>query len=395
MGGSEQMPGHRRRCRRGARLLAACVRERSLQPQLRVCAEMNKDDGWSVPLAGAAHGQIKSIKQDKCLVPGTGTGPRSVKLGPCTTDVMKWRADAVDGRAGTCALRWPVTASKDVDQSGVPSSRVCYHSTGRSMGTWRDSVMFGSLDAHKTAGRLINNLVADAPSSTTDVQACAALCSDTAGCHSFNFHAAESSCELLQPATLADAPKADFSSEADGWAFYTADIVTVGTSCAQACLPQTVSRLQFPQVGGKFEDSSPDLLPLVAANRFDQVLFPEPEKDKPEDGASSVHEECMAEVDGVTIEVTSSCEAAKSVQCAPDPADGSKETCAEAKEAHCRRMVLLPITYFGPEKAQFRAKCGHGVNEDTKVWHAARIALDDCSTIVNFNDHCGSVQANI
>eukprot|EP00658_Telonema_sp_P-2_P011838 TRINITY_DN14532_c0_g7_i1.p1 TRINITY_DN14532_c0_g7~~TRINITY_DN14532_c0_g7_i1.p1 ORF type:complete len:109 (-),score=4.94 TRINITY_DN14532_c0_g7_i1:53-379(-) len=84
----------------------------------------------------------------------------------------------------------------------------------------------------------------------------------------------------------------------------------------------------------------------------------------------------------------------KTIQCPPAPADPTKEKCTEAKEAHCRRMVLLPISYFGPDKKEHREECGHGPHQDTKVWHAARIALD-CVPIVNFNDHCGSIQANI
>lgn len=339
---------------------------------------------------GGAYGMIKSTKQERCLAPDAGTGPRDVKLQDCEDQAIQWKTDPVDGSLGTCSSRWATSSEGDQDASGIPLQRVCFHSTGHSLGTWKDDVVFGSLDTPTAAGRLTNHVIEE-PTSAEDVAGCAAECSDAAGCHGFNFKADESMCELVKT-TRAEAAAGDLV-EADGWTFYEPEVITHGTNCVQACLPSTTTRLQFPQTGGKFGDSQ--LLPSEPALKFDDIVFPVPADTPDHPGSSTVHQECMAEADGITIEVSSYCEAAKTLSCSPDSSDPTKEKCQEAKEAHCRRMVLLPITYFGAEKADKREKCGHGPQQDTKVWHGARISVDGCQSIINFNDHCGSIQASI
>jgi len=362
------------------------------QVQLVECTSVSADDGWEVPQVGSAYGAIKSIKQGRCLAPDDGSGPRDVKLQDCATETMNWKVDQVDGRMGTCAVRWPTNAQGSQVTSGIPSHRVCFKSTGTSLGRWVDDVVFGSFETPAATGRLTTNLLGHG-SSAADAEACALQCSDTGGCRGFNFNSKESSCELLK-SSIADAADGDLDVAATDWAVFQPQVVTAGTNCVEACLPSTSTRLKYPQTGGKFGDSAGDLLPSAAARLFDEVLFPAPTSDVG-DGGSTVQQECMAEADAITVEVTSYCEAAKTVQCTPDPSDQTKEKCKDTKEAHCRRMVLLPITYFGPDNADKREKCGHGSQQDTKVWHAARIAVDECTSVVNFKDFCGSAQANI
>jgi hypothetical protein len=358
--------------------------------QLKECGTVSEQDGWSTPEIGGVYNEIKSLKQDLCLVPVDGSGPRSVKLGACGEDATHWKADNVDGKAGTCAIRWPTDSEGLDDQSGLPAHRSCFHSTGHNMGTWHDDVVFGDLGAPTAQGRLQNHAMLDAPSTAENVAQCAAQCADKAGCRGFNFSPDQLLCELVKQ-SRADADPADFdqSAEASEWSFYEPQTITPGTSCTAGCLPATTTRLQFPsQSGGKFVDSAPDGLPTAAATKFDATVFSTSET-VGEDEA-----ECMAEADGVTVEVTSYCEVAKAVRCKPDSTDLTKEACDETKESHCRRMVLVPITTFSDQKAQFREQCGHGAQEATKLWNAARISLEHCSSVVGFNQHCGSIQAN-
>eukprot|EP00658_Telonema_sp_P-2_P011836 TRINITY_DN14532_c0_g4_i3.p1 TRINITY_DN14532_c0_g4~~TRINITY_DN14532_c0_g4_i3.p1 ORF type:complete len:297 (+),score=74.66 TRINITY_DN14532_c0_g4_i3:231-1121(+) len=187
----------------GDQSMCLATEENSDQVRLQTCAEMGKDDGWSVPSTGGALGEIKSLKQDKCLVPSTGSGARPVRLGSCGTAAMKWKRDALDGKLGTCAQRWPVTVGGKVDQTGVPMRRVCYHSTGSSLGQWQDHVMFADLDQHEHPGRMIDNQLKQ-PTSAETQQACADMCTDTPGCHGFNYNVGEASCERVRVGSVKD-----------------------------------------------------------------------------------------------------------------------------------------------------------------------------------------------
>jgi len=365
------------------------------QVQLKDCTAMSEQDGWVVPEVGGAYSEIKNLQQELCLVPAAGFGARTLSLQPCSADAMQWKRDQVDGSTGTCAIRWPKTADNVNDQSGLPARRVCFHSSGQNTGTWHDDVVFEALGSPTAQGRLQNQAVLDAPSAAEDVEQCAAQCMQQPGCNGFNFESQQQLCEPLK-AVRADAEDADFDESAVSaeWAYYEPETVTAGTSCTAGCLPDTTTRLQLPATGNdNFGDSAPDQLPTEAAAKFDAAVFPVAQA-TPDSGADNTKAECMAEADGITIEVTSYCQVAKAVECTPDTADLEKETCAESKEAHCRRMVLVPITTFSDQKAQFREKCGHGAQQATKVWDTARIALDDCSSIVGFNQHCGSVEAS-
>jgi len=371
--------------------LCLATEDGSDEATLKECGAVSEQDGWSTPKVGGAYNEVKSLKQDLCLVPVEGFGSRSIKLQACGADATHWKMDQVDGKAGTCSIRWPKTSDGVADQSGLPAHRVCFHSTGHLTGTWHDDVVFGDLGTPTAQGRLKNHAMFDAPSSAENIAQCAAQCTDEAGCRGFNFASEQLLCELVKLARAdADASDFDTSAEASGWNFYEPETITPGTSCTAGCLPDTTTRLQFPsQSGGKFLDSAPDTLPIEAANKFDATVFSAATA-----GTDDTAAECIAQADGISVEVTSYCEVAKAVKCKPDSADLTKEACDENKESHCRRMVLVPITTFSDQKAQFREKCGHGAQEATKLWNAARISLEHCSSIVGFNQHCGSVQAN-
>lgn len=174
--------------------------------------------------------------------------------------------------------------------------------------------------------------------------------------------------------------------EPSSWDYYEPKDITVDTKCQSNCLPDQVSRLEYPQTGIKFSDS-PGLLPDIVAGRFDAIVF----------GAAAdleMRAQCYANVDAITIEVQSYCQAAKTTLCRPEDGDPSgKEKCETKKEAACRRLLLLPTTFFSASKAEWRTKCGHMESEDGKVWHEARMALDTCAPVVGLRNFCGSIES--
>ena len=116
--------------------LCLATEDGSDEATLKECGAVSEQDGWSTPKVGGAYNevaaicnvpcsnhlgrQVKSLKQDLCLVPVEGFGSRSIKvmnplhildsqmfvqLQACGADASHWKMDQVDGKAGTCSIR--------------------------------------------------------------------------------------------------------------------------------------------------------------------------------------------------------------------------------------------------------------------------------------------------
>jgi hypothetical protein len=263
------------------------------------------------------------------------------------------------------------------------------------VGTWHDEVVLqGEVGDgfNQEDGRLLNHRIGEMMLSVDTPKACATRCRDTGACKAFNYHATLHKCELLgeikgtlEAATDANGVQVvapmdfDQSEEASGWMYYEPKASTVGTKCTSGCLPKQVMRITYPVASVSFT-SSIGLLPDTVAAHFDEVVF-----------AGDSQSECFNQVDGITLEIETSCQSATTTTCVPDVAEPSKQKCTLVKESGCRRMTVMPTTFFSSAKTAWRTSCGHGADEDGKVWHGARIALDVCEPINGFSDYCGNL----
>merc|ERR1712216_271455 len=323
------------------------------EPKLGTCATVAEHDKWEIPEQGGAYNNLKSSFRKKCLQPSLGVGPRKVQLVDCSLDTAKWKNDPAQGGKGLCTLRWLQDADGKILYSQVPQKRSCYVSTGTSVGVWGNEIVLQSelQDAFTTkAGRLVNRTIGTALNQVADALACGKKCrEETEECRAFNYNQGLRACELLS-ATVEGSPPMQFDQEETSWSYHAAKLTTVGTKCKSNCLPMQTSRLGYPRTGVKFGDSN-GILPHLIAARFDATVF---------GGVSNAdHAACHANVDAITIEVETYCQAAKTVLCTPsatDPQD--KEKCEIKKDSVCRRMIVMPTTLFSTEKASFRTKCG-------------------------------------
>jgi len=353
------------------------------------CDQVPAEAKWEVPPQTGGYGKLRSVNMNSCAVPVDGQGARKIQMVSCDdTAVTKWKNNEL--LEGMCTQRWPKDASGKSVYSNVPSRRSCFSTTGREMGKWgHELVLEATAEAgfHTTEGaRLLNSRIgADPLTNVADAESCAQKCKDATGCRSFNYDAGVKSCELSTESQATAAPmNFDQGDNATSWTYYEPKTSTVNTKCESNCLPSQVARLDFPTTGAKFGDSQ-GLLPTAVSDHFDSSIF---------GGMSDIEQraECFAKVDAIVIEVKSYCQAAKTVLCAPQATSpSSKEKCDIKKEAQCRRMVVMPITFFGNDNAAWREKCGHGAAEDGKVWHNARVSLD-CGTINGLGNLCGDVE---
>jgi len=361
-----------------------CLTTSGSQLELRDCASA---DTWTTPPVGGGFTALKA--KGKCVMPASGNGPRSVKLGSCKSGSSKWKADRVPGgRKGVCSVRWKKGADGKAVYSGVPEHRRCFSSTGTDLGVWRSEIVMSSSVAEGfrkfSPARLLNHTRTE-PDATADEDACAKKCAQKSGCKAFNFNSKSTMCELVRAAKGSVAPMYfDQGSAATDWAYYEPKVSTVNTKCTANCLPRQVQRIDYAGNGVKFGDSG-GLLPDVVAGHFDEVVFFGTKDTK-------TRAECHANVDAITLEIQAYCQAAKTTTCTPDAVDDNKEKCKVQKETTCRRMTVMPTTFFSNDKAAWRTKCGHNSQEDGKVWHAARIAVDTCSSVGGLANFCGNVE---
>jgi hypothetical protein len=365
------------------------------EPKLQDCDTVPTGDTWQIPTVSGGYGKLRSVAKSLCLHPVDGQGSRKLQFSACTdTTLMKWKVDIASGNPATkglCTNRWPKDVSGKPTYSNVPLRRSCFATTGSALGVWSDEPVLESDVAagfHITPGaRLTNHRMGLAPLAGIDTpEICSERCKETPGCRTFNYDPGVKSCELVSQ-TKASAPSLDFLENATlTTSYYEPKMSTVNTRCESNCLPSQVTRLQYPVMGSKFGDSQ-GLMPTAIADHFDSILF---------GGSADANQraECFAKVDAIVIEVESFCQAAKTTLCAPQATDPSNvDKCDVKKEAVCRRMVVMPTTFFGSAKAAYRTNCGHGSSQDGKVWHSAKLSVDSCGAINGFGSLCGDIES--
>lgn len=365
-------------------------------PKQKSCDTVDASDTWELPGTGGGYGILKSTSKSKCVIPAAGQGPRSIQLVDCTeSDITKWKTTQPllgENGKGLCSTQWSKDANGKPIFSDVPQRRSCFTTTGTALGQWNHEVVLQSDVASgfttTLASRLLNHRIGEQPlANTADEETCSKECRAAAGCHSFNYNGVTKDCELTAETKATVAPMDfDQSSASADWTHYEPQTTTVNTKCTSGCLPSQTIRIDFPISGAKFGDDSTGLLPSAVASHFDSILFGG-------DADADAQAVCFSQVDAIVVEVKSFCQAAKTLLCAPDvTSPGTIEKCDVKKEAVCRRMVVMPTTFFGSAKAAYRDACGHGSAEDGKVWHSAKLSVDVCGAINGLNTYCADVE---